>query len=119
VKSGAVGGVLEEEGRPAIGVLLQNQWGLSFISEVLQATEGSVPSPAPIAAPQLTFGGETANPTQERHHIVQASGEIPVPVTTSISIDQYREEEAKINGKLLLTCHHLKEALHYHTIGKG
>ncbi|XP_070996749.1 uncharacterized protein [Oncorhynchus clarkii lewisi] len=116
VKSGAVGGVLEEEGRPAIGVLLQNQWGLSFISEVLQATEGSVPSPAPIAAPQLTFGGETANPTQERHHTVQASGEIPVPVTTSISIDQYREEEAKINGKLLLTCHHLKEALHYHTI---
>lgn len=116
VKSGAVGGVLEEEGRPAIGVLLQNQWGLSFISEVLQATEGSVPCPAPVAPPQLTFGGETANPTQERHHTVQASGEIPVPVTTSISIDQYREEEAKINGKLLLTCRHLKEALRYHTI---
>ena len=32
VKAGAASGALEDD-RPAIGVLLQNQWGLSFISE--------------------------------------------------------------------------------------
>ncbi|XP_010885553.1 uncharacterized protein si:ch211-214j24.10 [Esox lucius] len=115
VKSGAVGGVLEEEeGRPAIGVLLQNQWGLSFISEVLQASEVSSPSAVPIDPPQPTFGGEMAKPTQEMEHTVQPSGEIPVLVATSFSMGQCGEEEAKLSGKLL-PCYGLREALQYHT----
>ncbi|KAL0963128.1 hypothetical protein UPYG_G00350090 [Umbra pygmaea] len=117
VKSGAVGGVMEEgEGRPAIGVLLQNQWGLSFISEVPQASDGSTPPPAPIDPPQPTFGVETDNPTKESNHTARPSGEIPVPVTTSVSIGQCTEEAAKASSKPLVPCRSLREALRYHTI---
>lgn len=116
VKSGAAGGVLEED-RPAIGVLLQNQWGLSFISEVLQATEGSGPRPVPAVPPQPTEEGESADSIQEMRHTVQP-GDMPVPVTTSISIGQC-PETAESNGKLLLSYRHLVEALSYHTQGEG
>ncbi|KAJ8007300.1 hypothetical protein DPEC_G00116100 [Dallia pectoralis] len=115
VKSGAVGGVLEEDdGRPAIGVLLQNQWGLSFISEVLQASEGLSPRPVPAEPPQPTFGGETVYPTQEIENTVQPLDGIPAPVTTSIPNGQCREQEAKVNGNLT-PCYSLREALRYHT----
>ncbi|CAF88991.1 unnamed protein product, partial [Tetraodon nigroviridis] len=43
VKAKAASGIAEEE-RPAIGVLLQNQWGLSFISEARPSSE----SPGPL-----------------------------------------------------------------------
>ncbi|XP_033832206.1 ribosome-binding protein 1 [Periophthalmus magnuspinnatus] len=44
VKAGAATGGLEED-RPAIGVLLQNQWGLSFISEARPVPETSESQP--------------------------------------------------------------------------
>uniref|UniRef100_A0A8C4E3W9 Si:ch211-214j24.10 n=1 Tax=Dicentrarchus labrax TaxID=13489 RepID=A0A8C4E3W9_DICLA len=78
VKAGAASGTLEED-RPAIGVLLQNQWGLSFISE----------------PPEVT----------------------PIPVATSI-IPTARPEVDESNGKLLLSCRHLVEALNYHSRGE-
>lgn len=113
VKAGAVGGALEED-RPAIGVLLQNQWGLSFISEALQATEGSGPRPVPTETPQPTVDSKPDNPTHKLNHTVQPDGEITIPAATSTPIGQCPEEEEERNGKLLLTCRHLVEALKYH-----
>ncbi|KAF0029501.1 hypothetical protein F2P81_018606 [Scophthalmus maximus] len=85
VKAGAAGGALEED-RPLIGVLLQNQWGLSFISE---------------ARPVDTV--VTA----------QAPEQTPIPVTTSVNPNT-RPGVDESNGKLLLSCRHLVEALNYH-----
>ncbi|XP_017287026.1 uncharacterized protein si:ch211-214j24.10 [Kryptolebias marmoratus] len=87
VKAGAAGGALEEE-RPAINVLLQNQWGLSFISEGL--------------------GPHSPPPTDAKHTV---SEETLLPVTTSVSSVAEMDEA---NGDLLLSCRHLVEALNYH-----
>lgn len=111
VKAGAAGGALEED-RPAIGVLLQNQWGLSFISEVLQATEqGSGSNPA---STEPSVDSKPTNPTREILHTVQQRGETLAPAATSVSIGQCPDEE-ECNGKLLLSCRHLVEALKYHS----
>ncbi|KAM4711576.1 uncharacterized protein FYW61_020748 [Anableps anableps] len=93
VKAGATSGTLEED-RPAIGDLLQNQWGLSFISEAKPITEGPLPHPA-----------ATNHPADLQHDAaltVQLPAETPVP------------ELEEANGDLLLSCRHLVEALNYH-----
>ncbi|XP_061617581.1 uncharacterized protein si:ch211-214j24.10 [Phyllopteryx taeniolatus] len=87
VKAKATGGVLEED-RHAIGVLLQNQWGLSFISETRPVPEGADP-PAP--RPEET----------------------PRPFATSTAPATHPELDEN-NGELLLSCRHLVEALNFH-----
>ncbi|XP_069556282.1 uncharacterized protein [Brachyistius frenatus] len=104
VKAGAAGGALEED-RPAIGVLLQNQWGLSFISEARPVADG----PLPAAAAALL-------PTDAKHPAdLQLDTEAaPAPVAASVT-PITRAEVDESNGKLLLSCRHLVEALNYHS----
>ncbi|XP_035534722.1 uncharacterized protein si:ch211-214j24.10 [Morone saxatilis] len=114
VKAGAASGTLEED-RPAIGVLLQNQWGLSFISEARPATEGPSTRPATNALPpQPTDAEQSAELTFETVLTIQPPEETPIPVATSI-IPPTRPEVDESNGKLLLSCRHLVEALNYHS----
>ncbi|XP_029317461.1 uncharacterized protein LOC115028139 [Cottoperca gobio] len=83
VKAGAASGGLEED-RPAIGVLLQNQWGLSFISEARPAREGISPRPAASALPLQPTDAEHSTDLQfETVLTVQPPEETPVPVATS------------------------------------
>ncbi|XP_054480768.1 uncharacterized protein si:ch211-214j24.10 [Anoplopoma fimbria] len=113
VKAGAASGGLEED-RPAIGVLLQNQWGLSFISEARPATEASSPRPATNALPpQSTDAEQSANLQFETVLPVQLP-DTPVPVAASVT-PTTRPEADESNGKLLLSCRHLVEALNYHS----
>ncbi|XP_053169903.1 uncharacterized protein si:ch211-214j24.10 [Scomber japonicus] len=114
VKAGATSGALEED-RPAIGVLLQNQWGLSFISEARPAAEGSGPRPATGAlAPQPTDTQQSADPQLDTVLAGQPPEETPNPVATSVT-PTTRPEADESNGKLLLSCRHLMEALNYHS----
>ncbi|XP_051248313.1 uncharacterized protein si:ch211-214j24.10 [Dicentrarchus labrax] len=114
VKAGAASGTLEED-RPAIGVLLQNQWGLSFISEARPATEGPSTRPATNALhPQPTDAEQSAELTFETVLTIQPPEVTPIPVATSI-IPTARPEVDESNGKLLLSCRHLVEALNYHS----
>ncbi|XP_040009137.1 uncharacterized protein si:ch211-214j24.10 [Xiphias gladius] len=113
VKSGAAGGVLEED-RPAIGVLLQNQWGLSFISEVRPVTESTSPRPAvSTLPPQPTDDKQSEDLQPDTVLTVQAPGETPIQITTAVTPNT-RPEVDESNGKLLLSCRHLVEALNYH-----
>ncbi|KAK2883274.1 uncharacterized protein si:ch211-214j24.10 [Channa argus] len=112
VKAGSGSGALEED-RPAIGVLLQNQWGLSFISEARPATDGSSPSfpantlpPQHIDAPQSDVQTNTVL-------TIQPHDETNIPVAISIT-PTARPEDDESNGKLLLSCRHLVEAFNYH-----
>ncbi|XP_029351367.1 uncharacterized protein LOC115037044 [Echeneis naucrates] len=111
VKAGAAGGALEED-RPAIGVLLQNQWGLSFISEVRPITEGSSPRPAANALPPQPID---AKQTEDLQVDTVLTVQVPeeTPVTTSVTPNT-RPEVDEGNGKLLLSCRHLVEAFNYH-----
>ncbi|GAA6227788.1 uncharacterized protein LOC108888372 [Lates japonicus] len=113
VKAGAAGGALEED-RPAIGVLLQNQWGLSFISEARPVTEGTSPRPTASALPlQPTDAKQSEDLQLDTVLTVQAPEETPTPITTSVTPNT-RPEVDESNGKLLLSCRHLVEALNYH-----
>ncbi|XP_035258355.1 SKI family transcriptional corepressor 1 isoform X2 [Anguilla rostrata] len=102
VKSGGAGGGAEDP--PAIGVLLQNQWGLSFISEGPQAQNGP------------TFGGPPCSPVDpiDETPAPETHTQTPPPVTPPLPISQCREE-IDSSGELLLGCRHLVEALRYHT----
>ncbi|KAL6117063.1 uncharacterized protein ACO6RY_14930 [Pungitius sinensis] len=114
VKAGALIGGLEED-RPAIGVLLQNQWGLSFISEARPSTEASGLGPATIALPpQPTDSEQSAGQQFETVLTGQPPEDGSIPVTTSITPTTLPQVELS-NGKLLLSCRHLVEALHYHS----
>lgn len=114
VKAGAASGTLEED-RPAIGVLLQNQWGLSFISEARPVTEGSSTRPtANTLPPQPTDAEQPADLQLEAVLTVQSPEETPIPVATSVT-PITRPEVDESNGKLLLSCRHLVEALNYHS----
>ncbi|XP_077565872.1 uncharacterized protein LOC144181343 [Stigmatopora nigra] len=84
VKAKSSGCILEDE-PPAIGVLLQNQWGLSFISEARPVPEG-----ADSRAPVDTSIADTFTP-----------------------VLRHLQKDAR-NGELLLSCRHLVEALNYH-----
>ncbi|XP_027899305.1 uncharacterized protein LOC114160750 [Xiphophorus couchianus] len=104
VKAGATSGTLEEE-RPAIGDLLQNQWGLSFISETKPITEGPLLHPA--ASPLVdTESKHSADLQHDAALTVQLQEETPVPASEA--------EAQQANGDLLLSCRHLVEALNYH-----
>lgn len=114
VKAGAASGALEED-RPAIGVLLQNQWGLSFISEARPVTE--TPSTSPTANALLTEptdAEQSADLQLETVVTVEPLAETPSPVPAS-AIPTARQEVDESNGKLLLSCRHLVEALNYHS----
>lgn len=83
---------------PGIGVLLQNQWGLSFISDGptsddAQASPPKTPDVHPVA------GEVIIKPTQSPSD----------PLTGQFPRDTESSEE------LLLSCRHLEEALEYHT----
>ncbi|KAM9845566.1 uncharacterized protein ACBR49_010599 [Aulostomus maculatus] len=113
VKAGSTSGTLEED-RPAIGVLLQNQWGLSFISETRPATEASGLRPAASSLPpQPTDTQESVDLSLETVLAVQPPEEMPSLVATSIT-PPTRPEVDESNGKLLLSCRHLVEALNFH-----
>ncbi|KAG8005778.1 hypothetical protein GBF38_001762 [Nibea albiflora] len=112
VKAGAASGALEED-RPAIGVLLQNQWGLSFISEARPVTEGSSTHPTANALPQPT-DAEHSDLQLETVLTVRPPEETPIPLPTFITAPT-RPELDESNGKLLLSCRHLVEALNYHS----
>ncbi|XP_038137851.1 uncharacterized protein si:ch211-214j24.10 [Cyprinodon tularosa] len=105
VKSGATGGTLEED-RPAIGDLLQNQWGLSFLSEVKAITE----SPLPLPATNPLIGTDDKHLQHDGALTVQPPKENPVPVFDAIRCAEVEEA----SGDLLLSCRHLVEALNYH-----
>ncbi|XP_034529014.1 uncharacterized protein si:ch211-214j24.10 [Notolabrus celidotus] len=111
VKAGAATGGLEED-RPAIGVLLQNQWGLSFISEARPASEGS--STDPTANTPLPQPTDAQQMPEETVLTFQRPDERPTPIATSIS-PATRPDIDESNGKLLLSCRHLVEALNYHS----
>lgn len=111
VKAGAATGALEED-RPAIGVLLQNKWGLSFISEARPVTEGPASCPAANTLP--TQPTETEDPQIETVLSVELPEETPNPVATPAT-PTTRPDVEENNGKLLLSCRHLVEALNYHS----
>ncbi|XP_068442763.1 FMR1-interacting protein NUFIP2 [Clinocottus analis] len=114
VKAGPASGGLEED-RPAIGVLLQNQWGLSFISEARPATDVSGPRPAASALPpQPTDAEQSADLQFETVLTALPPEDPPTPVATSVTPATRPEVDAS-NGKLLLSCRHLVEALNYHS----
>lgn len=119
VKAGAAGGALEED-RPAIGVLLQNQWGLSFISEARPVPEGSSTHSATNALPPQPTDAEQSADLQQLETVltVHPPEETPVPVATSVT-PATRPEMDESNGKLLLSCRHLVEALNYHSRGES
>lgn len=113
VKAGAGNGGLDED-RPAIGVLLQNQWGLSFISEARPVTESSGPTANPLP-PQHTDAKQPADLQSSTVLTVQPPEEIPVLLATSAA----HPEDDESNGKLLLSCRHLVEAFNYHNRGES
>lgn len=96
VKAGGVsGGVAEEP--PGIGALLQNQWGLSFI------TDGP-------AMENSEEDAEQSPPEGDAHHVPEE-----VVFGNSPALPSSREPED--SAQLLLTCRHLVEAAQYHTQG--
>ncbi|XP_053718422.1 FMR1-interacting protein NUFIP2 [Synchiropus splendidus] len=99
-----------EEDRPAIGVLLQNQWGLSFISEARPVTEcpGHCPATSPLPA-QPTDAQEAEDPPAATVLTVPRPEESLSPVVALL-----RPEFEESDGKMLLSCRHLIEALNYH-----
>ncbi|XP_070709940.1 FMR1-interacting protein NUFIP2 [Pempheris klunzingeri] len=115
VKAGATSGALEED-RPAIGVLLQNQWGLSFISDARPVPEGSGTHPAANALPpQPTDVHQSADLQQlETVFAFQPPEETVTQVPTSVAPATCPGLDES-NGKLLLSCRHLVEALNYHS----
>ncbi|XP_034042681.1 uncharacterized protein LOC117524984 isoform X1 [Thalassophryne amazonica] len=111
VKAGAPCGALDDD-RPAIGDLLQNQWGLSFISEVRTPTESSGLHPSATASPpQPTDINQP--PDLQINHTTQPREDTPTPAPTFTSPVTCPEVDEG-NGKLLLSCRHLVEALNYH-----
>ncbi|XP_051974691.1 uncharacterized protein LOC127637593 [Xyrauchen texanus] len=97
VKAGG-GSVSAAEEPPGICVLLQNQWGLSFISDgppadVPQAIPGKCPVVHPVA------GEVTEKP----------------PQSSSESLPSQFSRGSESSEELLLSCRHLEEALAYHT----
>lgn len=90
-------GVAEEP--PGIGVLLQNQWGLSFISD----------------------GPEADVPQEKTPDLHPIAGEVTVKAAhaSSESLPGQVTRGSESSEELLLSCRHLEEALEYHTQGKA
>lgn len=113
VKAKSASGILEED-RPAIGVLLQNQWGLSFISEARASAES--PSPLTTLPTQTTDADPRVEPQPSTVLITASSEETPVQATTSTAT--VTQPEVEESSEMLLICRHLVEALNYHSRGK-
>lgn len=111
VKAKTASGILAEE-RPAIGVLLQNQWGLSFISEARPSAES--PSPLPI---QTTDADHCLEPQPDTVLTSPPAEETPGQPTSSIATNA-QPGVAESSEKMLLSCRHLVEALSYHSRGE-
>lgn len=101
VKAGSLGAAEEP---PGIGVLLQNQWGLSFISDGPAADE-------PQVEPQVI---PPKNPV-----VHPVAGEVIFkPAQSSDPLPSQVRRGSESSEELLLSCRHLEEALEYHTQGK-
>lgn len=98
--TGAAGGVVEEP--PGIKVLLQNQWGLSFISDGPAAENAAPQDRSPTASPHPVAG--------------EVATENSAPSSSASTHSQSPKEPGKCED-LLLSCHHLAEAVEYHTQG--
>lgn len=101
VKAGGhSGGVAEEP--PGIGALLQNQWGLSFITD------------GPSMENSASVGEEVAEQSTPVtvHHIVEE-----MVFENSAVLPSQCSKEPEDSAQLLLTCRHLMEAAQYHTQG--
>lgn len=105
VKAGGTsGGVAEEP--PGIKVLLQNQWGLSFISDG-PAVENAASGP-----PQ---GMSAGSPAATLHPVAGEENAERSVSSTSTSSQSQCSKDPKNSEELLLSCHHLVEAVEYHT----
>ncbi|XP_060758893.1 FMR1-interacting protein NUFIP2 [Neoarius graeffei] len=91
-------GVAEEP--PGIGALLQNQWGLSFITDS-PAMENSASVAEEVTEP---------SPRVTVHHV---AGEMVSE--NSVALPSQGSKEPEDSAQLLLTCRHLVEAVQYHT----
>ncbi|KAF5907957.1 SH3 and multiple ankyrin repeat domains 1-like isoform X1, partial [Clarias magur] len=99
VKAGGFsGGVVEEP--PGIGALLQNQWGLSFI------TDGPAMESSASVAEEIT----EQSSSESIDHII---GEMVFE--NSAASPSQCSKEPEDSAQLLLTCRHLMEAAQYHT----
>lgn len=112
VKAKAASGTLEED-RPAIGVLLQNQWGLSFISEARPPAE----SPGPLAAP-ATQAAESEARIEPRPGTVLTAASPEATAVQATSSSTITQQELEESSEMLLICRHLVEALNYHSRGE-
>ncbi|MFT7799194.1 uncharacterized protein LOC108935943 [Arapaima gigas] len=117
VKRGAVGVVMEDP--PGIGVLLQNQWGLSFISDTIQSLESSEPQsvkqngPSVCPRPDPSFGSGPSDPVES---LVSVSGKDAHRAAPALAVPSAARcgLEAESQNDLLLGCRHLVEAMQYH-----
>ena len=122
-----------DEEPAAIGVLLQNQWGLSFISEARPAPEGpgpasEAPGPAPEAhtpeAPVVPVAPEAPGPTRGPAPPLAADQSCePAPSVTSSAVPAVLlarpgPEEQNQARRLMLNYPHLVDALEYHSRGE-
>nr|XP_023657894.1 uncharacterized protein LOC111838796 [Paramormyrops kingsleyae] len=112
VKQGGAGSVAED--LPGIGVLLQNQWGLSFISDSPQNADSSGPTTqnGPSHGSPLipSFGSGVTDPAGNASLVSDGS----VPTVSTLPVGKCGLE-AESPPELLLGCRHLVEALRYHT----
>ncbi|KAL7867478.1 hypothetical protein SRHO_G00088620 [Serrasalmus rhombeus] len=104
VKAGGAAGVAEEP--PGIKVLLQNQWGLSFIND------GPAVENAASAAPQATA---EMSPAATPHPVAGEVTDGNLVLSFSASSHIQCSKGPENSEELLLSCHHLGEALEYHT----
>ncbi|XP_062373996.1 uncharacterized protein si:ch211-214j24.10 isoform X2 [Sardina pilchardus] len=116
---GASGGTEEP---PGIGVLLQNQWGLSFISDgpAENSPSAAAPDLAQIPTPQATPETAANHPAPPSRPLTgdmdsekPALTTPPAPATSSFSMELCNRQDES-SGELLLTCRHLVEAMQYH-----
>uniref|UniRef100_A0A8C9R1F1 Si:ch211-214j24.10 n=1 Tax=Scleropages formosus TaxID=113540 RepID=A0A8C9R1F1_SCLFO len=117
VKRGGVGVVMEDP--PGIGVLLQNQWGLSFISDTPQNLENSESQSPKQNGPSLgmrlvpSFGSSPVDPAESLPPISGKDSDRSAPTLPIPSVTRCRLEGESQNN-LLLVCPHLVEAVQYH-----
>ncbi|KAK2832468.1 hypothetical protein Q7C36_015930 [Tachysurus vachellii] len=95
---GQFGGMAEEP--PGIGALLQNQWGLSFI------TNGPVMENTTSSAEEDT----EQSPSATVHHLAEETVS-----EKFVALPSKCSKEPDDSAQLLLTCRHLMEAVQYHT----
>ncbi|CAL8324201.1 unnamed protein product [Lota lota] len=105
VKAGPA--TLDEE-PPAIGVLLQNQWGLSFISEARPAPEAT--GPAPEAPGPAHAPAQPPAPPLAEDQSCEPPSSVP-----AVLLARPGPEEQNQAKRLMLSYPHLVDALEYHT----